>query len=199
MRSESIKGSLVLGAVVTVKRLRNRGRISPEELETRLSPQAFELIDQKIEISRWYPIGPFCELLEIDWELNGAREPAFLENQGVAAADRLFDSGIYQQLDFAQRSGKVESRDKLVRQARLITTITGTLYDFLTFEVDLGPNSLEIVFGNATRFSDALIHTTVGFMNRINERQGSKRRWTGRRDTPDRARFSMKLPTRLAD
>jgi hypothetical protein len=199
MRAESIKGSLMLGAVVSVKRLRARGRVSAEALEARLSGEALALVDQKIDISRWYPIQPFCELIDLDWEIAGAREPAYLESQGAAAADRLFDSGIYQQLDFAQRSGKVESREKLVRQSRLITTITGTLYDFLTFEVNLAPESLEIVFGNAERFSDGLIHTTVGFMNRINERQGSKRRWRGWRETADRARFSMSLPTRLAD
>lgn len=199
MRAESIKGSLMLGAVVSVKRLRARGRVTPEALEARLSAEALALVDQKIDISRWYPIQPFCDLIDLDWEISGAREPAYLENQGAAAADRLFDSGIYQQLDFAQRSGKVESREKLVRQSRLITTITGTLYDFLTFEVNLAPESLEIVFGNAERFSDSLIHTTVGFMNRINERQGSKRRWRGWRESADRARFSMSLPTRLAD
>jgi hypothetical protein len=199
MRAESIKGSLMLGAVVSVKRLRARGRVSPEALEAGLSAEALALVDQKIDISRWYPIQPFCELIDLDWEISGAREPAYLESQGAAAADRLFDSGIYQQLDFAQRSGKVESREKLVRQSRLITTITGTLYDFLTFEVNLAPESLEIVFGNAERFSDGLIHTTVGFMNRINERQGSKRRWRGWREAADRARFSMSLPTRLAD
>jgi hypothetical protein len=197
MGVESVKGSLVLGAVVSVRRLRNGGKVSAESLEARLSAEALGLIDQKIEISRWYPIAPFCELIDLDWEISGAREPAYLENQGIAAADRLFDSKIYQQLDFAERSGKVESREKLVRQSRLITTITGTLYDFLTFEVDLGPNSLEIVFGNAGAFSDALLHTTVGFMNRINERQGSKRRWTGWRESADRARFSMKLPSRF--
>jgi len=198
-RPDSVKGSLMLGAVVAVRRLRSRGAIAPETVEARLSPEAVALLDQKIEISRWYPMVPFCELVDLDWEISGQNEPAYLETQGAASADRLFESGLYQQLDFAERSGKVESREKLVRQSRLITTITGTLYDFLTFEVDLGPTSLEIVFGKAERFSDGLMHTTVGFMNRINERQGSKRRWLGRRDAPDRVRFSMQLPSRLAD
>lgn len=194
---ESIKGVLMLGAVVSVRRLRDRGMISPEALEARLSGEAVELVDQKIQPTRWYPVGPFCELIDLDWEVAGHRDPAYLEHQGAAAAERLFARGTYQQLDFAQRSSRVDSRDGLVRQSRLITTITGALYNFLTFEVDLGPKSLEIVFGRAERFGDCLIHTTVGFMNQINERQGSKRRWTGRRESPGRVLFSMQLPSRL--
>lgn len=196
-RSESIKGVLMLGAVVSARRLRDRGAISREALEARLSAEALELIDQKVEPTRWYPVGPFCELIELDWDVVGRRDPAYLERQGEVAAERLFDRGTYQQLDFAQRSGKVETRDGLIRQSRLITTITGALYDFLTFEVDLGPNALEVVFGRAEHFGDCLIHTTVGFMNQINRRQGSKRRWTGRRESRDRVLFSMELPSRL--
>ena len=120
-------------------------------------------------------------------------------NQGAVSADRMFDSGIYQQLDFAARQGKVDNRQALVRQAKLITTITGTLYDFLEFKVELGASSLDIVYSNARTYTDALIHSTAGFMNQINVRQGSRRRWTGERTTPDELLFRMDLPERLAD
>jgi hypothetical protein len=197
MRTPSVKGSLMVGAVVGVRRLRDKGLVSEAALEARLSKPAIELLDQKIEIARWYPIAAFCELIDFDWEIAGHRAPEYLERQGAITADRLFDAKIYQQLEFAERSGKVDNREALVRQSKLITTITGTFYDFLTFGVRVGSDELEVVYGNASAFGDPLIHTTVGFMNQINQRQGSKRSWRGRRDGADQVVFTMDLPERL--
>ena len=174
MRSESIKGVLMLGAVVSARRLRDRGTISRQDLEARLSDEALALVDERIQPTRWYPIGPFCELIEVDWEVSGHRDPSYLEHQGEAAAERLFERGTYQQLDFAQRSRKVDTRDALVQQSRLITTITGALYDFLTFEVDLGPDSLQVVFGRA----EGVGHDAV-LLHAMNRRPAARRQgWT---------------------
>jgi len=199
MRVESAKGTLLLGAVVTVRRMRDRNIIDAGTLAKRLSPEAIAMLDQRIDIASWYPVKVFCELIDLDWEVSGHRDPLYLERQGAMTADRLFDSGLYQQLEFAERSGKVETRKSLERQSKLITTITGTLYSFLTSTVEVHPLALEIAYGNATHFTDALMHTTVGFMNQINIRQGSKRRWSARRPARDRVVFSMELPARLAD
>jgi hypothetical protein len=194
---ESVKGSLLLGAVVTVRRLRDRGQVPAEVLEARLSKPALGLVDRKIEIAQWYPVDAFCELLDLDWEITGRREPAYLEKQGAVSADRLFDSKRYQQLEYAERKGKVESREGLIRQSRLITTITGTFYNFLEFDVALDACTLCIVYGNASAFGTPLEHTTVGFLNQINVRQGSRRRWNVERTRPDEVRFRMPLPKRL--
>ena len=196
----SIKGSLMLGVVVTVRRLRDRGRIAAEALEARLSAPALELVDRKIDISRWYPVELFCELLELDWDVGGSREPDYMRSEGEQAADRLFDSRIYQQLQYAERTDRTETADALLRQAKLITTITGTLYSFLQFEVRLaneGRRQLEIRYGNAALFSEALRYTTEGFMNQINRRQGSSRRWSSERLRPDLVAFRMALPQRF--
>jgi len=198
MPSECVKGTLLLGVVVSVRRLRDRGVISPDALEARVSKEAVALVDQKIEIARWYPMHAFCELIDVDWVIAGRGEPTYLEDQGARSADRLFDTRMYQQLDFAERSGKVESRERLIRQARLITTITGSFYNFLKVDVTLAERSLDIVYANATAFAKPLEHTTVGFMNQINVRQGSKRRWTSERVRPDEVHFRMSLPERLA-
>jgi len=198
MSEECAKGTLILGAAVAVRRHRDAGRVSAAELAEALSPEAIAILDERIDISRWYPIRVLCELIELDWRVAGHNDPGYLERQGALTADRLFDSRLYQQLDYAERSGRVDSRRSLERQSRLITTITGTLYDFLTFEVKLSGDSLEIEYGQARSFSDALVHTTVGFMSQINERQGSKRRWTGRRVAPDRVAFRLELPDRFA-
>ncbi len=199
----SVKGSLVIGAAVATRRHRSAGRISQEELDARLSGTALELIDdRKIEIGRWYPVAAFCELLDLDWQLASDRDPEHARKAGTVSADQLFDSGIYQQLDYAERAERVKSRADLTRQARLITTITGTLYNFLEFEVKIDEQetrSLEIHYRNATAFAEVLRFNTEGFMNQINRRQGSPRQWTSERVQTDLVIFRLPLPTRLTD
>ena len=196
----SVKGSLVLGAVVSVRRHRNQGRISADQLSARLDGAALELVDQKIDIGRWYPVRVFTDLLDVDWDVGARRDPAYMRSQGEQAADRLFGSGIYQQLTYAERAERVDNAEALKRQSKLITTITGSLYNFLRFEVRLGEergDTLEIVFSNAALFSEALRHSTEGFMNQINQRQGSAHRWSSRRVQADVIVFTLPLPRRL--
>lgn len=198
----AVKGSLVLGAVVAVRRLRDGGRVPAEQLAARLSGDALALIDQKIDVGRWYPMAAFCELLDVDWEIAGDRDPGFMRQGGAHTAERLFDRGIYQQLDYAQRTERVQSRDALVRQARLITTITGTLYNFLEVEVNVDPqhpDRLEIHYHNAAEYSEALRYTTEGFMDWINRQHGSSQSWTSERPRPDLVIFRLPLPTRLTE
>jgi hypothetical protein len=201
-KQPAVKGSLLLGAVVAVRRLRDRGRVPAEQLAARLSGAALELIDQKIDVARWYPVAAFCELLDVNWEVAGNRDPEFMRQQGAQTVERLFDRGIYHQLDYAQRVERVQSRDALVRQARLITTITGTLYDFLEVEVCVDPerpDQLEIRYHNAAEYSEALRYTTEGFMNQINRQHGSARSWTSERPRPDFVIFRLPLPTRFTE
>ncbi|HXK25925.1 MAG TPA: hypothetical protein VMS55_24880 [Myxococcota bacterium] len=196
----SAKGSLVLGAAVAARRHREKGRISEQQLEVRLSGPALALIDQKILIAAWYPIDAFCELMDLNWELGGRRDPEFMRREGERSADRLFDTGIYPQLRFAEEAAKVHSRDDLVRQSRLISSITGSLYNFLQIDVRVGDGeegNLRIVYENAAPFSEALRYSTEGFMNQINKRQKSAQRWTSERQRPDRIVFEMSMPVRL--
>ena len=195
----SAKGSLVLGSVVSVRRQRDRGRVSAEALAARLSPAALELIDSKIDVSRWYPMEEFCELLDADWDLGGRRDPDYMRGEGQRAAARLFDSGIYHQLDYAERLEKVQSREQLVRQSKLIATITGTLLNFLRLEVKIESDRLEIHYRNAGPVSEALRFTTEGFLNEINARQRSSRRWSSERPQADHMIFRLSLPSRLSE
>ena len=77
-----VKGNLMLGSVVAARRHRDHGRISVEALEARLSPEAIELIDQKIHIASWYPIQVFTELIDLNWDLGGRRDPEFMRKEG---------------------------------------------------------------------------------------------------------------------
>jgi hypothetical protein len=164
---QSAKGSVVLGAVVTMRRHRREGRITSEQLTARLSQGALEMLEEKIEIGRWYPIQLLCELVDLDWEVGGRRDPDYLRKQGEQAAEMLFQKGIYEQLDYAKRAEPARAGDDLVRRAKLITSITGALYNFLTFDVRLDDHGeeLQIHYGNAAAFSEALRYMSEGFMN----------------------------------
>jgi hypothetical protein len=195
-----VKGTLLLGAVVAVRRLRDQGRVAAEQLAGSLSSVALDLVDQKIDVTRWYPVAALCELLDVAWEIAGNRDLEFMRRQGAQTAERLFDRGIYQQLDYAQRTDRAQSSDALVRQARLIATVTGALYDFLEVEVCVDAeqaDQLEIRYHNAAEFSEALRFTTEGFMNQVNRRQGSPRSWTSERPRPDLVIFRLPMPKRI--
>ena len=195
------KGSIVVGAVASLRHLRSSGRVRDAELQARLSASALELLEEKIDIGRWYPMRAFAELVDFEWDLVAGRDPEYARQSGAKGAQRLFQGGRYQQLDFAQRSGRAESRDALVRQSKRITTVTSMLYNFLEVSVGIDsarPNELQIVYANAAEFTEPLRYTTEGFMNAINASQGSSRCWTSERTAPDRVVFRLAIPARLA-
>ena len=196
----SAKGTIVMGVVASLRKLRKQGALQQEQLSARLSGPALELLEQKIELSRWYPMATFRELVEFEWDVVAKRDPDYARKAGALSAERQFESGRYQQLDFAKRAGKAESSSALLLQARLITTITAAFYSFLVVNVSIDsmrPDVLEIVYSNASAFPEALRYATEGFMNQINQRQGSTRPWTSERATTDRIVFQMALPERL--
>ena len=194
------KGSIVLGVVAALRKLRRSGNIEDEQFSARLSGAALSLLGQKIEIGRWYPMAVFAELVDFEWEMAGARDPEYARQSGCKSAEILFQSGRYQQLEFARRAGKAESRDALIRRMKLITTITSTLYNYLEVSVGIDAarsNELQITYDNAAEFNEALRYSSEGFMNGINAIQGSSRRWTSERVAPDRVVFRLAIPTRL--
>jgi hypothetical protein len=180
--------------VVAVRRHLESGAIRQDALGARLSGAALAALDQKIDIERWYPIRPFCEMVDVDWEVSGARAPDYMRRSGADAAARFFRTGIYQQLDYAKRTPRAQTRRSLVRQARLIMSVTSSLYDFLDTQVDVEGDRLRIRYANAALFSEALRYTTEGFMNEINRQQGSSRSWTSERVAPDRVHYQLELP-----
>ena len=197
----SAKGSIVMGVVATLRKLRKGGQLSNAQLAARLSGPALELLEQKIELASWYPMLRFAELVAFEWEVVGKRNPDYARRSGALSADRQIESGRYQQMDFAKRAKKAESSSALLLQARLITTVTAAFYNFLQTSVAIDParpDRLEIVYANAAAFPEPLRYATEGFMNQINQRQGSGRRWQSERTAPDRILFWMELPARLA-
>jgi hypothetical protein len=197
----SVKGTIVLGVVASLRKLRTAGQLSHEQLSARLSGPALGLLEQKIDFATWYPMALFRELVEFEWDVVAKRDPDYARRSGALSADHQSDTGRYQQLDFAKRAKKADTSGALLLQAKLITTVTAAFYNFLQTSVAIDParpDRLEIVYANAAHFPEPLRYATEGFMNQINERQGSSRRWTSERVAPDRIVFTLPLPDRFA-
>lgn len=133
MSEPSIKGMTLLAVVEDVKRLREEGRVSEAELESRLEAQELGWLDAKIQTALWYPIAGYQRLSEVLLHVEGRGNPSYLIKRGAAAARRLIDSGVYAQLRHAderreeQRAGGREIDE---HDGRLMTTLASSIFNF---------------------------------------------------------------------
>ena len=88
----SAKGSIVIGAVASLRHHRSSGRISKEALQARLSRSALELLEEKIDIGRWYPMSAFAELVDCEWDLVAGRDPEYARQAGASPKSSPFIS-----------------------------------------------------------------------------------------------------------
>src|SRR5262249_52500920 len=134
MASEpSIKGSALSSVVEDLRALRDSGRISIARLEKTLQPADLALLDTQIQPALWYPIQSYARLTEVLLEVLGRGDPQYIADRGARAAQRLWESGLYVQLQHgeekaarARRSGGVMSD----RDARVITTLSAAIFNF---------------------------------------------------------------------
>ena len=190
----SIKGTVFSHCVEKLLKLISAGKTSWDELPHHLEPEDIEILQGPIHATQWYDIRIYERILLLNRDVSGDGSNELLLRWGAKSAERLIEAGIYQQLDYAKRAERVESRNSLVRQSKLIATVTNSLYNFLEIDVRVANDVLEIVYANATLLSEALRYTTEGTMNEINRWQGASRRWASERVAPDQVRFRMDLP-----
>lgn len=201
MAEPSVKGLLLGGVVANLRRLAERGAVSEDALEARLGVRALELLREKVDPACWYPIEGYRELVDLLWELEGRRDPAFMREKGRDWARRLYDAQRYQQLEYADtRIGQLRSADEAVRQGRLIASLIQTFWNFVEPQVDLDPDhpdTLRLTLSGtlASLFPEANRYTTEGFLNHMVERGGGSHQATSERPTPERIVF--RLPLRL--
>jgi hypothetical protein len=94
----SVKGSLFFIAQADLLGLIEKGKISREELEVRLTPEQLELVDAKVQVALWYPVDAFNAFLRITSEIGDRASPEALAATGRLSAEQLAQSGLYAQL-----------------------------------------------------------------------------------------------------
>jgi hypothetical protein len=152
-----------------VRALLERSGANRERLEARLSAGTLALLEEKVEVSRWYPIEQYTEISELLWKEEGGNRVEYLQRRGDDAMNRLMEGGLYQQIDYLKRQDgglrTLPSRDELLRTCRLVGSIIGTLFNFTTQTWDWDPEKPEILLHQvheATHYPEVLRHVQEG-------------------------------------
>lgn len=193
MSEGSVKGSMLLGSVVSTRRQRDDGTIDPSAFEKYLSDETRALLDERITITRWYPMWQFNELQELFWHEIARQDPEVARAAGAESFRGMQKTGRYQQFEYAERADRAASKLDVLRQTRMISSILSGYYDFLEVDVQLDAASqdLQIVYDNAALFSEPLRYSTEGFMTAVSRVRGGTTAWSSERVTPDRIVFTL--------
>jgi hypothetical protein len=127
----SIKGTAFVSAVSDLQELLDGGRLTRDQLETRLRPEDVEILDSKILPGDWYPIDSYGRILDLLEGVCGGGAPYHIQ-RGRKAAERLLRSGIYRQLDKAIEQRSEKSKASLIS---IMLTVGRTLYNFGAWEI----------------------------------------------------------------
>jgi len=148
----------------------------------------------------WYDIRIYARLLAILKDAEGDGSIDYLRRRGVQSAERLLNAGLYQQLEYLNRTqiaSSVDSHDRFLafgRDLRLLTTLSGSIYNFMRWESQVDPeirNRYQIQVSEATAFPDDMGWAAEGFINRMAKQHGDPDLWRWQRVAPDLIVFRM--------
>ena len=193
----SIKGTALCSVVADVVALRDSGRVDADWLEMRLEPGDLALLRTKIQTALWYPIESYRRLSELLLEVEGGGDPQYIADRGARAAERLWEGGLYVQLQHgeekaaeARRIGGVLSE----RDARIITTLSGALFNFTRWRYRRDGGDAVIEVTEAGAFPDVSMHAARGFLEYVVGRlRRSDTPVRAARPSPDRVEFRFRL------
>ena len=193
MEPPSIKGTAFISAVGDLQELIDAGRLSRDQLETRLRPEDVEIFDAKILPGEWYPIDSYGRILDLLGNVSGGGMPYHVQ-RGRKAAERLLRSGIYRQLDKAIEQRSEKDKASLIS---IMLTVGRTLYNFGAWEI-LPDQSTDRLLRFELRQMAALPEnarvTIQGFVEWAAENiVGGRIRVESRRVTADRIVFDIQM------
>jgi hypothetical protein len=199
----SIKGSVFEGVVDDVCRLVARGGISVDELTRWLKPQDLDFLDQEIVLSEWYEITVYTRMNELLRDVEGGGSNEYLRQRGRLTARRLLESGLYQQLEYLQRTELRKARDQrgrfeaFGRDLRLLTTLSGSILNFSRWRSKPDPeetNRYVIEVSEAQDFPEVLCWRSDGLINEMATQHGDPDLWRWECVGSDRIVFRMVRP-----
>jgi hypothetical protein len=185
----AVKGSVFVGIVQAVLRLRDAKRIEEIELERRLGDDGLAYLSSETALSGWYPIQVYARMRELLRDIEGDGDDAYTENSAAESARRLIDSGLYQQLNSLerwsqyQRSGDEqrdaeERRQRFRQQLNLVSTLYNALYNFGTQKVTVDPehpDRFQLEYWDEGVMPRSCRFAVLGFWNELGLRWSSKR------------------------
>jgi len=196
----SIKGSIFGRALEDLRKLMDAGEIDREELKRRLEPTDLPVLEESIWPGSWYDVQTYGRLLELLKELEGQGRNEYLSERGKQSAEVLLEKGLYQQLDYLNRTQVASARDPeerylaFGRDLKLLVSLHHAIMNFGRQEVRSDPDHPDryvIELHEADCCPDALCWTTTGFMNRMARQHSKGDLWTWERIRPDLVVFRM--------
>ena len=171
MASEpSIKGSALSSVVEDVRALRDSGRISADRLEATLEAADLALLEAKIQPALWYPIRSYARLTELLLQVAGRSDPQYVADRGARAAQRLWESGLYVQLQHGEEKAAKARRTggaMTERDARMITTLSGAIFNFTRWSYRVEEPHAVIEVSEAKDWPEVSVWAARGFLEYV--------------------------------
>ncbi len=197
----SIKGSIFGRAIEDLRKLVDAGEIDRAELERRLEPRDLPVLDEEIWPGSWYDVQTYGRLLDLLKEVEGRGRNEYLSERGKQSAEVLLEKGLYQQLDYLNRTQVASAREPeerflaFGRDLKLLVSLHHAIMNFGRQEVRPDPDHADrymIELHEADCCPESLCWTTTGFMNRMSREHGKGDLWTWERIRPDLVVFRMR-------
>lgn len=193
----SIKGSAISSVIEDVCRLRDAGEITPERLESSLERADLALLDAKVQAALWYPIDSYRRLSELLRDVEGRNHPRYVVERGRCAAERIWNAGLYVQLQHGEEKAAAARREGgflSERDSRLITSLSGAIFNFTTWRYRADGAHALIEVTEAEALPDVSVEAASGFLEYVVSRlRGSETNVVAQRPTPDRVEFRFEL------
>ena len=196
----SIKGSIFGRAVEDLQKLLLEDRVSRVELESILGAEGMVFFDETIQPSDWYDVATYGRMLGLLREVAGDGSDAYLHQRGVESAEALLEKGVYQQMEYLDRTQVMAATDPKERVAafgrdlNLLVSLHRVIMNFGAQTAKLDPDHPDrylIELSEAGDCPDTLCLTTTGFMNRMSKQHGRGDLWTWSRPKPNLVIFRM--------
>jgi hypothetical protein len=199
MAAPSIKGTAFQTVALDLAKLIRDRRISRETVEVRLEAEDLRVLDDKVLPGLWYPLACYRRMTELLWEVEGRGAPAYLLARGARAAERLFETGLYQQMRRGEEIG-AERRERnegwTEFDGKLMTSLAGAIFNvsrWLYRRDPDDPNVNRIEVSEATELPEVSRLAAQGFIEYVASRlTGTQVRVTSERPTPDRIVFTLR-------
>ena len=193
MTEPSIKGIALQSVIDDVLRLREEGRIPESMLEARLEKKELAWLEEKVQPALWYAIDGYARLTQLLLEVEGRGDPDYIVRRGEAAGARLFDSGIYVQLQHGEKRGEEArsgGRSFTEHDGRLMTTLSGSMFNFTRWSYRVEGSEAIIEVADAAAFPEVSRLAAQGLIQCITARvRNRKVEVRSERPSPDRVIF----------
>jgi hypothetical protein len=165
-----IKGSALSSVVEDVRALCDSGRITIDRLEVALEASDIALLEAKIQPALWYPIESYERLTRLLLDVVGHGDPQYVADRGARAAQRLWESGLYVQLQHGEEKAAKARRvggAMTERDARMITTLSGAIFNFTRWSYRTGEPDAVIEVSEAADWPEVSVWAARGFLEYV--------------------------------